>query len=249
MMRWWMLVTIGFVGYLLFVVANLPAQQALHWLGDTTLPVTASGVSGTIWSGKARQSRYLQFDLGAVSWQFNPLSLLQGKFQYQLEFRKPGEQLTGRAAIKLGGRYQLMGINGLVGVEQISRLIGQPYIEAVGKLEINLQRLEFTKGQLYETEGIVRWLDAGIRNPIKAQLGSLQFTLSGNETGLQTMVKDLGGPIKVDGEINLTADNQYRVVGKVKPTDSTDSGLANTLRSIGRPAADGTIQINYSGQL
>jgi len=63
------------------------------------------------------------------------------------------------------------------------------------------------------------------------------------------MVKDLGGPIKVDGEINLTADNQYRVVGKVKPTDSTDSGLANTLRSIGRPAADGTIQINYSGQL
>lgn len=249
-MRWWLYVVCGVLAYLFFLVASLPIPHAINLLASSGLPISIGQSSGSIWDGEASQVSYSNVTLGPAKWQFRPLGLFQGKFKYWFEFNSPENTLLGYIAKDIGyDRFTLSDIKGLIRADSLLRLSEQSNIGAIGQLELELQELQLTKQQITSAHGEIRWLDAGIQHPFKAELGNLQFILYGDEKIIKSSVKDLDGPLKIDGELSLLPDGNYRVQGKVKSINAANQGLVSLLQSIGRPIADGSIQIAYSGRL
>ncbi len=240
----------GILAYLFFLVASLPVphadraariQWSAHLLGQSR---------GSIWNGETSQISYSNLALGPAKWQFLPLGLFQGKFEYRVEINNPENTLIGYIAKDIWfDRFTLSDIKGLLLADSLLKLSDQSSISAIGQLELELQELQIAKRQITSAQGEIRWLDAGIEHPIKTELGNIQFILSGDDKSFNSSIKDLDGPLKVDGELSLLPDGNYRIQGKVKPINGTNQGLVSLLQSLGRPIADGSIQIDYSGRL
>jgi hypothetical protein len=249
-MRWWNLTLVGLFAYLCFLAASLPARHLLGWLEGDNMPVAMQGVKGTIWSGQAEQAVYRKNGLGAVSWGFEPLGLFRGRLEYRFALRDQGQEVKGFvSSTPLGDQFQLREITGLIGMENLLQLLEQSHLQARGRLDLNLQEVGFSPQQLHSAEGSIRWLDAGINSPVPLELGGLQIDLANENENILTRIKDLNGPIKVEAEVNLSPDREYLITGKIKQQGPDSQGLSSLLRSFGKPAADGSIQINYKGRL
>ncbi|MEN8178068.1 MAG: type II secretion system protein N [Pseudomonadota bacterium] len=249
-MRWWLYLLAGGISYLLFALAYLPAKHALYWLTPEDFPVVADDAQGTLWKGSATQTFYRDIELGSSAWAFRPLSLLIGQINYQIDLSDNKQKISGDAARNfITGEYVVSALKGSIEATNIPSLIGQPFVHLDGHLDIDIKRIKVLNQQVTAASGRLRWDDAIIQKPVRTKLGSLQFDLSGDETMLKTHIKDIAGPLKVDGVVELLPDGNYRINGKVKQTDSSDQGLVSLLQNIGRPLADGSTQIEYSGQL
>ena len=68
----------GIVAFLIFAIAYMPAIQVI---GRVDLPknVSISGVSGTLWTGKAQTIVVNGLPINNVNWELSPLALLIGK--------------------------------------------------------------------------------------------------------------------------------------------------------------------------
>ncbi len=68
----------GIVAFLLFAIANMPAVQVI---GRVNLPsnVSLSGISGTLFNGKAQTVVANGLPINNVKWQLNPLYIFLGK--------------------------------------------------------------------------------------------------------------------------------------------------------------------------
>ncbi|MDJ0807230.1 MAG: type II secretion system protein N [Gammaproteobacteria bacterium] len=249
-MRWWIYLVTGAISYLVFMLAYLPARHALFWLIPDDLPVAVDDARGTLWKGSANQVFYRDIAVGASTWIFKPFALLLGQVGYTIDLASDGQMRHGDAAFSLlTGDTVLSGLQGSIGAAYLPSILDQPYIQLAGDLKFDIQHLRVSDHQVSEALGSLHWQDAVILKPVKTELGSLQFDLSGDETLLTTRVKDLDGPVKIDGIVELFPDGRYRINGKVNQTGSTEQGLIGLLKNIGRPQADGSTRIEYSGQL
>jgi hypothetical protein len=109
--------------------------------------------------------------------------------------------------------------------------------------------LQISHRQIVSALGEIHWLDAGVERPVRADIGNLQFNLSGDEQAFKSTIKELDGPLQVNGEFSLLPNGSYHLQGKIKGNNGADQGLISLLQSIGRTLNDGSIQIDYAGQL
>ena len=249
-MRWWSYTLIGLFGYLVFMMANIPARQALGWLESANLPVTLQEISGTVWSGRAGQTIYKNNGLGAADWSFEPLGLLRGKLEYRVALRDQGQELKGRiAGSPLGDKIQLHDVTGLVDLNILLKILEQSYVNARGRLDLDLHEVEFTTDRLVYADGQIHWLEAGLNSPIPLELGGLQFDLSTQGEKVSARIKDLKGPVKIAADLDLQPDGQYLIKGQIKQEGAENQSISGLLRTVGKPLPDGSIQVDYKGQL
>jgi hypothetical protein len=249
-MRWWLFTVCGILAYLFFLISNVPVQYAIHLLTSSGLPLAIEQSNGSIWHGGANQISYAGTTLGPVKWRFTPLGLLSGQIRYAIELNNSEYTVAGyiARAIFTDG-LTLSEIKGQLPADRLLEFSDLDNVVANGQLELDLQTLLISQRRIRSAQGEIRWLDASIQQPIRAELGNLQFTLSEENNGLKSGIEDIDGPLQVDGEFFLQADGNYRLQGKVKPTNSANQGLVSLLQSIGRPISGGSIQIDYYGQL
>ena len=249
-MSWWLHVLLGGVGYLFFLLFYLPANQAFSWLIPENFPLITTDVHGTLWQGHATDTFYQGVELGSADWSFRPLTLPLGQLSYEISLSDGSQQIKGDAGFNLiTGTYEVSDLNGRIRAAKIPALIGQPYLQLSGDLDVDIRQIDISNLWLSSANGVVRWNNASIRKPVETQLGNLQFELSGDESLLKTQIKDISGPLKVDTVVELQPDLSYRIKGKIKQSGSSDQGLIGLLRNMGRALADGSTQIDYSGQL
>jgi hypothetical protein len=249
-MRWWILLLVGGLSYLLFFLAYLPAQQAMAWLMPENSPIEIGGTQGTLWKGSAKRTLYQGVELGSSDWRFMPTSLLLGRLKYAIDLEDKNQKIHADAALNLlNGDYLLSNLKGSITAASLASVIGQPFVDLGGTLDIDIELMQFSNRQISAAMGSLRWMDAEINKPIQSMLGNLQFELSGDENLVQTQINDIDGPLAVDGVVELLPDGRYRINGQVKPRNGSDPGLVNLLRNIGRAESDGGTRIEYSGQL
>ena len=76
----------GIIAFLLFAIAYMPA---VHVIGRIALPsnVAVSGVSGTLFSGKAQTVVVNGLPINNVKWELSPLHMLIGKIKLNALFK------------------------------------------------------------------------------------------------------------------------------------------------------------------
>lgn len=252
-MRWPVAVTLGVIGYLIFLIHALPAQHLVGWLADSGAApgLRLAGASGTAWSGEARSVSYQNRPLGELSWSFQPGYLFLGKMAYAFELKDSGQQATGTLIAGLGDNYRIQDLDALLLASRLPDLLRQRQLRIGGKVRTDQLALNFTQNQITAAEGTIEWLDGSLQSPLNLNIGDLQANLATDtDSGeISGEIRDLKGAIAVQADLRLKADGNFQLNGKLKPGNKADPGLTGALKAVGREQSDGTIVVKYSGKI
>jgi general secretion pathway protein N len=246
-------VVIGLSLYLVFLVITFPANVAYgYWkeYAGKREPVTLTGLSGSIWSGKASTSRIGSQVFDSLQWQFRPLSLLLGELEVLWEFRVADGYGKGVAGMNVLGNVTLNHVEGLLPVMHIAKLVRMDALKPGGSLGVDLDSVTIKDKIPTNITGNVTWHSAEVTLLKPMSLGNLQVKFEPADTqGIKGVLSDGGGPLQLDGLLTLNPDGQYDVNLALGLRDQQQTDLGNALRSLGRPDRDGKYKIKRSGKL
>lgn len=247
---------VGLACYLAFLVVLFPAAQAYRFAAEPlqkALPqLELGGLEGSVWNGRVDALVYRKAWLGEVHWQLSPLSLLLGKAQLKTLLQSREGYLQSRIRTPLGGGdIEMAEIEGRLPINELTRFV--PYLPVVlgGLVSFDLPGLALSaEGRLLAAEGTVIWNQAAVRAPQALDFGDLQLVLHTEEQGrIVGEISDRGGPLKVEGTLELEPDGRYRVEAGVVAAADAPAPLKQSLGLLGRPDAQGRYRLNYNGKM
>ncbi|MBX3704227.1 MAG: type II secretion system protein N [Steroidobacteraceae bacterium] len=228
-----LLVAAGVAAFLVFVIARVPAHQLASRLPGG---IAMQGVGGTIWSGRASQLAVNGAPIGALEWSCRPWRLLALKWSCRVNLRPAGGALVAELSGGLDGELLATGLSGQVPLAAFEGMATPPGWS--GSLELDVERLRIVARRPIEAAGklFVRSLKApGPGGPL---LGDFELTVGEGAVGTDTLtgrLRDLGGPLRVRGAIELRPDGSYLLSGEVAPGPGAGPAIFDTLAFLGPP--------------
>ena len=224
--RWWLA---GLTAYLIFLLATFPAAYPLAWWQKGIPDVQLSKISGSVWSGAAQEFILNGQSWGVLQWHVDWRALVTGHMGYRLRLLASDMDLQGRVA---GSRDNLLlqGVHGHLPIGRLEGLLPLPASSVSGNLDVDLNRVLLVKMRPAQADGIVTFTDAVLSWPQSVILGSYQLKVSDlDKTGIRGIFIDTGGPLIVQGTLNLTPSGRYQVNGTLMSRDPDNATLANLL--------------------
>jgi general secretion pathway protein N len=247
MKRW--LVTLAIILLALgAVVWFIPASWALPLLQSRLRGIRFEGLSGTLWEGRAEQvSIGNDPPLGSLTWTLSRRALL-GDVRVGMYLHQPQLQLTAQAHRVSSGQIDLRDATlhmdmAMLGTQPWTR--GQPQ----GQFDLQVPQARLQGVWPMQLDATGNWSQASIRTEQgDVPLGTLMLTMNGESGAIRGTLNDDGSsPVQTSGRLSLSPlgwDLQFRLVPR-----SEDPAVMRWLRSLGTPAADGTLELRYRGGL
>jgi general secretion pathway protein N len=244
------LVVLGVVAFVAFALATLPARVVLARLASAG--VQASGVSGTIWNGEAQVLTVAGARIGSVAWRLRALPLLAGRASAQVNVKRIDGFLQSGVSASPSGRVAFDALTGSLPLSALPPNVLRGGWS--GTLNLKLAELVLEDGWPTAAQGVVEVID--ITGPANkpVNMGSYKATFAdaaAPEQGvLRGVVVDLGGPIEINGSIELrAAERSYRVQGLVATRPDAPSDVAKALQFLGPPDERGRREFGTEGTL
>lgn len=245
MIRW---IVLGVMAYLVLVLVQLPASFVMT-LVETPKPLQVSGVSGTIWSGKAHTLSWEKVELDQVEWQLDPLALLTGtaKLDVSAGDRRTPISLSGTVGASLEGVFA----EDLV-FELPASLIQDFYplpAELKGRIKGSIQQASQGKPWCGTLKGKLTWHSPEVT--IKAlgqslKLDDTQAKLSCDKGNLVADISDEGRVLGLAVNASLSAKG-YLLSGEMKPGPEFPPQFKQGLNFIASPLSGGRYKIEMDG--
>lgn len=216
--RWyWVLLLVLLTA--VFAISRTPASWAAYFMTqDNTLAM--SGVSGTVWEGRARMSSIeidnQHYSLGVLRWQLSPLSLFGLRPCAQVEASLEGQHIEGLACAGLDGDLAVTNASVDAPASLVQAGVPAP-IE--GQLSANLQTLSMSQGRLSELRGNLSWTGARVQaDGAWVNLGSFaaEAQYDPEQDSLVADVFDLDGPLNLEARVRLPLAGGIFVNGDVE---------------------------------
>lgn len=240
---------LGLALYGVFLVATVPAAWVYKWtaqrLGGA---VVLTGISGSVWQGRAQSARFGDVQLEKLHWDLQPWALLLGRLNTGLEFNyqaQPGRIVV--ASRRIGGRWVLSEVALLLPARRFENLLRLPGAELGGVVDVKLADLTLEHGRIAAAAGVLRWDRAAVVRPVPAQLGGFELKLEPADAGTKGVLKDQGGPVQADGLLTLKEDGNYTLTASFVSRDLRQPAIAQGLQLFGQPGVDGRVQVNSKG--
>jgi general secretion pathway protein N len=231
-------------GFLLALIATLP----LRWL-TPALPSTieCATPTGTAWSGQCVALRVGANALGTTTWSLRPLELLRGRIGADLSVSQPGLTIRATVAASLAGTLSARDVVGDI-------QLGYAFIERLapnlrGRVTLSLGEVVAREGWVKALRGEVQVADLQQTYPQAFPLGSyrIQFAAAPDSSGrLVGQLQDTGGPLDVRGTLTLLTEPGYELTGSVATRPEAPASLAEQIRFLGSPDADGRRQFSQA---
>jgi general secretion pathway protein N len=240
-------VAAGLAAFLVFLVAMVPASQVTRRLPSG---VSLDGVSGTIWSGRARTVAVEGTSLGALQWSCRPWRLVMLEWSCRIDLQPPGGEVAGDFTGDFAGNLIGRGIRGKAPISNFEG-IATPR-GWTGNLELDLEALA-VKSRVPES-ATGRVFLRGLRAPGAngERLGDFELVVGEGSVGgakLNGRLRDLGGPLHVRGAIELFEDGRYLLRGDAAPGPGAGPAIFDTLDFLGPPDGQGRRPFTIEGTL
>ncbi len=240
------LVIVGVAAFVAFVVATMPARVALALVGGDA--VRASGVSGSIWNGRATAIAVRDIAVGQTRWQFRPSQLLRLRAGIGFETRPPGGTVQGNAAIGPTGTLWLDDLRGVLPVSALQGLMQLPAPD--GNVGISIDRARLTDGWPDDVVGTVDLANLVVTLAEAVTLGSFEIVFDGgNEDGVSGHVTDVESPLTVTGNIALEPGRTWRIGLDIAPKPGAPKALTDGLTFLTGPPRGTTHRLEADGTL
>ncbi len=230
------------------VAATLPAATVYRYFGDRLGAIKLSGITGTMWQGRASSAQVFGQELGALSWTVDPKPLLQKIFSGHLAV--DGGAVAAAADVRrhADGTIELDAGTFQFPASLAAPALDIPSLDLLGDVSGKLDHAQLQGVLLTNASGSMRWQHAAVSGAAQAQLGDLEATFASAADGsIQGTAHDLGGPLQLNGTFGVSM-GKFDVDAHLAARDG-NAQVAEALRYIGQRDADGSSHLIIHGQL
>jgi Type II secretion system (T2SS), protein N len=228
---------LALLAFAFFLLARFPAAWAMAALPRD---LSCDAVDGTVWSGACAglMLRHQQL-IGDLAWQLHPARLLSGRLGAHVELTQAGDFLNADVELAPGGQLWARDVHASVHLNraplpQLPRGLG-------GTARADLERVAVKSGRLTDLRGRIEAHDLALAEGATTALGSyaLAFSGAGSDGALIGELRDLGGPLALQGTLRMTPEPGFVLDGNVAPRASASANLVQQLQILGAPDAQG----------
>lgn len=236
----------GLLLFILFVVARIPAEQLTSRLPAR---LQVEGVSGTLWSGQARQLTWEGMPLGRLHWDWQPTSLVNGEMAYAIQLTEPGHDLQAVVAQALDGSQSLRNTRLQLNAEQLQPWLPTRDAQPRGQIDLVMPAMRLVQGWPQSGHGTLQWREAALAGALPMSLGSLVADLQVQDGRITAVLSDNAGPLELGGTAELGSDRVYRVDAQLRARADADDNLRTSLSLLGTPDVSGRYNLRLQGRL
>jgi len=239
------LILAGIATFVIGLIITFPARVAYQWFAPGELKL--SGINGSIWRGNAAQGTAGGVYLADVNWSFRPLGLLSGKLEFASTSKLASGFFDSNVAVGIGGTLTLSDVTGALTLDTLAGVLPLTGIE--GDVSMQFERLIVENGTPIEATGTLNIANLVSRYLSPTRLGDYKAEFQTQEGGILGAVKSIRGVLELDGTIKLSRDRSYEFIGNVAATPAAPINIAQQLRLLGSPDAQGKREFRIEGQL
>lgn len=245
-LRW--LVALGAVAYLAFAIVTLPASVLLDRFRDAG--VTAAGVEGTAWKGRAQLLQIQGVNVGSVDWDLHALALLALKVRADVKVTRSEGFLQSQ--VDMGsGPIRFSNLSASVPLSALSGVAPQGWN---GTVNMKFSELVLDAGWPVVANGTAEILNLASSSQRSPLSGSYKLTFPAPHSRpaddlLVGALNDLGGPLAISGTVELRRNRSYLLNGLVSARPEAPQNLANQLQILGPADAQGRRPFTLEGTL
>lgn len=240
------LIVVGVLTLLAGIVILFPARVAHHWFAPPGVGI--SGISGTVWRGKARDVVAAGIYVRDVEWRLKPLGLLTGKLRYAVSASPGIGSLSTDLAVGIGGDLSLENLTSDLSLGLFASVFGIPGLQ--GRAQMEFVSATLSQGTLLDAQGSI--ITSGIVLPLVTQggIGGYKVEFVSGENEVVASLVDTDGIVDIAGSLRLGRDRRYVFEGLVAPKETTPQGLAQQMRTfLGSADESGRYELRFEGQL
>ncbi|HVY23829.1 MAG TPA: type II secretion system protein N [Steroidobacteraceae bacterium] len=242
------LIITGICAYLLFLIATIPATMLFRFIRHQ---VQAGAVSGTLWHGKAGTLQAGVLNLGDAEWNLHVLPLFTGHVVADVKLTQPKGFAQSRVSVSFGGRIKLTRMSAALPFASIMGSGGLPG-GWMGTAQIRMDELVLKNNWPVAAQGTVDAIDVTGPASGPTDIGNYRITFaSGNGSSpLTGEIQDMdGAAISVRGKLVLNANRSYQLDTRVAARDNTPDAIADGMKYLGDPDAEGRRPFTVTGTM
>jgi len=239
------LLAIGLVTLLLGLVIFFPARVAYHWfLPDT---ISFAGISGSVWSGSAREASAQGIYVRDLTWRMQPLALLTGKIGFSFAASPRPGFMEGNVKLGFGGQVTFEELTASLTLQELEPVIGVPGLS--GTANAKLPRLVLNEGLPTAAEGVVEITNLILPNLYRGSVGGYRAEFFTQDTGVMASIEDTDGVIDIAGSLRLATDRSYEFIAQIAPKNDTPESVRRQMQFLGSANERGQHELRLEGQL
>lgn len=249
MKRLWPLGALGVGAFVIFALVTFPASVVLSRLGPAG--IIASGVSGSIWNGRAQVLQVRGANIGSVVWRLHFLPLLTARAQADVKVTRVDGFANAQLSVGPGGTLKLTALTASVPLSALPpSVIPGGW---TGTLNAKLNELAVDHGWPIRVDGSIDVVDVTGPAHKPANMGSYRVLFDPAAAAADTLQGALsdtgGGPLQIAGTVQFKSDRSYAVDAFVATRPNAPPNLAKSLEYLGPPDAEGRRQFSMAGTL
>ncbi len=230
------------------LIWRAPASLAANWLEKTNHPLQLQMTEGTLWSGRARQSRWQGLALGESTWRFRGIGLNPLSVKYKITSHSRQFQVSGMVDAGVGGAIHAEQLTGRMPAAWVDLQSFIPLVFLAGYFEWQLDYLAWPESGIPRAMGTFFWRQAGLTGLARVDLGELAITLADSPGQLTAAISSLeDADVRINGQI-LSDGRQYTLDAYLQVAAKRED-IVDILAPLGTLQADGKIRFNWTGNL
>jgi general secretion pathway protein N len=224
------------------VIARMPADWIIP---QNRAQGACTSVEGSLWSGTCAGLVVSGTPVGDVSWSLHPLRLLAGKLAAHVSLTHGAANAS--ADLELGFGERITARNLVADVPLDAGLIPGVPQSLYGRAHVELARAQIQHGVITQLEGRIEARDLEDRSGANTALGSYLVTFPGGSGEPTGRLRDLDGPLALEGTLRLTPQPGFELEGLIAPRHGAPPELVNNIRFLGAPDASGRRPFSLAG--
>ena len=239
------LIKAGLLVFVVGLVISFPARIAYRWFAPAEF--VASGISGSIWSGRATEASAAGTYLRDLNWNIRLFDLLTAKLGYAIESKLASGFVEGNIAVGVGGTVRATDLRATLPLAALQSITGMVGIG--GSANANFARLEIAEGMPKIAEGVLEI--SGLLVPLVSSdpLGGFRAEFFSQESGIAASLEDTNAVIDLAGSLQLTPDGSYQLLAQLSATDQTPAPIRHQLQFLGAANDRGQHELRLEGTL
>lgn len=249
MKRLWPLVALGVSAFIIFALVTLPAGVVLSWLGSSG--ISAGGVSGTIWNGRAQVLQIQGAHIGGIEWKLHILPLFTAHASADVKLTRIDGFATTQLSVSPAGTIRLKGLTASLPLSVFppNTIPGGWTATLNGKFT----QLTLENGWPTQAGGTLDIVDltGPARNPSPAGSYRIVFDPAASTAEvLRGAISDAGdGPLQVNGTLELTSGRNYKLSALIAARPDAPRNLVQMLEYLGPPDEQGRREFATDGAM
>lgn len=241
------LLLLGSASLLISLAASFPASLLLPFVPASS-SVQLSGVTGSIWKGKATHISVQQIPLGQLSWNIQPLALLTATLQSSFHISGDDLKIEGIVNAYPDKTLKLEAIEADVNAAWLQNFKKIP-AKLAGNFHANIEDAVLDQDHIPLINGKVEWERGEVINPLPIPVGDYLIKLTTDSKKQKGLLSSNDAPFDIKGNLSLDEQWQYNTKLKIKANEAAPKMLASGLQSLGKKDPEGFVDVNLKGNL